>query len=350
MSERAGGGDHAMIRGRPRVSLLIAMRNEEPFIERCLTSIAAQDYAAECLEVLVLDGASTDRSREIAERVCAGRPSYRVHSNPGIIQACAWNLGAERSTGDIVGIVSAHAELARDYVSCAVETLERTGAELVGGPVRAIGGGWIGRAVARATSTPFGVGGARFHYAQREEEVDTVFMGLCRREVFERLGGFDTAMVRNQDDELSYRLRGQGGRIVCNPAIRSRYHNRATLRSLIRQYFAYGYWKVEVMRRHPRQMRPRHFVPAAFVGARVGAAFAATTRAGWLPVASVAGSYALANVGAAFWTVRRGEWDLLPVLPVVFAALHLTYGVGVLAGGIHRLTKRLTSSRRRQPT
>jgi glycosyltransferase involved in cell wall biosynthesis len=325
---------------RPRVSLLIAMRNEAGFIERCLASMSAQDYPPERLEVLVLDGASTDGSLEIAQRLCAARPSWRVLSNPGVIQSSGWNLGIERSTGEIIGIVSAHAELASDYVSCAVETLRRTGADLVGGPMRAAGDGWLGRGVALATSTPFGVGGARFHYTEREQEVDTVYMGLCRRETYRRIGGFDTAMVRNQDDELSYRLRDQGGRIVCNPAIRSRYHNRATLRSLARQYFAYGYWKIEVMRRHPRQMRARHFVPSVFVTAILGSAIAAATPVGWLPAAWVAGSYAVATVGASLLAVRKGQRDLLPVLPVVFAALHLTYGMGFLAGGAKHLATR----------
>ena len=133
--------------------------------------------------------------------------------------------------GDVIGIVSAHCELAPDYLSTAVETLERTGADMVGGLMRAVGEGPVGEAVALATSTPFGVGGARFHYTDAEEEVDTVYMGLCRAEVYRRLR-FDEEMVSDQDDELSYRLLDEGGRIVCNPAIRSTYRNRSTFRSM----------------------------------------------------------------------------------------------------------------------
>src|SRR3954447_8720384 len=148
----------------PMVSLLVAMRNEERYIGKTLASIFAQDYPANRLEVRVYDGDSTDRSRAIAQEMCAGRPLASVSRNPRITQAAAWNLGIDEAQGDILSIVSAHSELAPDYVTVAVETLERTGADMVGGPVQAIGEGAVGQAVAIATSSRFGVGNARFHF------------------------------------------------------------------------------------------------------------------------------------------------------------------------------------------
>jgi hypothetical protein len=191
----------------------------------------------------------------------------------------------------------------------------------------------FGRAVALATSSPFGVGGARFHYSAREEWVDTVYMGAWRREVFERVGIFDEEMVRNQDDELSYRIREQGGRILLDPSIRSRYYPRTTPRSLWRQYFQYGYWKVRVMQKHPLQMRPRQFAPplltAALAGLGLAAPFAAWARAG---LALVAGAYLVANLAASAWSARRADTGSALWLPGAFAILHLSYGAGFLAG------------------
>ncbi len=317
----------------PKVSLLVAMRNEAEHIEGCLRSILAQDYPPELLETLVFDGRSTDASIEIVRRMVADRPGWSVEDNPEVIQAAAWNRGIVRATGDVVGIVSAHTELAPDYVSQAVETLQRTGADLVGGPVRAYGSTYIGQAISIATSSPFGVGDARGHYTEREEEVDTVFQGVCRKEMYARIGGFDPEMVRNQDDELSYRLRQSGGRIVCNPAIRTRYHNRATLRSLARQYSHYGFWKVRVMQKLPRQMQPRQFVPAAFVAALAGTAVTAlVTPRGLVALAVVAGSYATANIAASALAARTAGVQFLPVLPIVFVTLHVSYGAGFLVG------------------
>jgi glycosyltransferase involved in cell wall biosynthesis len=318
-------------RDRPMVSLLVAMRNEERHIGKTLASIFAQDYPADRLEVRIYDGGSMDRSWAIAEEMCAGRPLASVSRNPRIIQAAAWNLGIDEARGDILSIVSAHSELAPDYVSAAVETLERTGADMVGGPVEAIGEGKVGDAVAIATSTPFGVGNARFHFTKVEEEVDTVFMGFCRRETYQRLR-FDEEMVRDQDDEFSYRLLDEGGRIICNPAIRSSYSNRGTFQSLWTQYYQYGFWKVRVTQKHPRQLRPRQLVPPVFVASIVASAgLAVFSGLGRIALVSGVGAYAAANIGASI-LAARSDLKALPYLPPTFAILHLAYGSGYLAG------------------
>ena len=317
----------------PRVTLVVAMRNEQRFIERCIRSILEQDYPADLLEALVFDGGSTDRSRAIAESLVAERDDWLVADNSGLVQSSGWNLGIGRATGEVIGIVSAHTELAPDYVTQAVETLRRTGADLVGGPVRAQGATYEGQAIAVATSSPFGIGGARAHYTEREEEVDTVFQGLCLRSVYERIGSFDPEMVRNQDDEFSYRLRARGGRIVCNPAIRSRYHNRGTLRSLARQYFHYGFWKVRVMQKLPRQMQVRHFVPPVFVASLLGAAvWSLVAPAGLVALGLVAGSYAICNLAASAVAAKKAGIRYAPIMPIVFATLHLSWGIGFLVG------------------
>jgi hypothetical protein len=214
-----------------------------------------------------------------------------------------------------------------------VETLLRTGADMVGGPMRAFGAGKVGEAISLGTSTPFGVGGARFHYTEREEEVDTVYMGVSWKKVYHRIGGFDTNMMCNEDDELSYRLLDNGGRIVCNPAIHSRYFNRATFKSLWKQYFKYGHWKPLVMQKHARQIRLRHLIPSSFVVALLLSAVAALfSVGGQLGLIFVGGSYALANLAASFWTARMGGWRHLYILPFVFIVIHVSYGLGVLIG------------------
>jgi succinoglycan biosynthesis protein ExoA len=313
------------------VSLLVAMRNEERYIGKTLESIFAQDYPSDRLEVRVYDGDSTDRSREIAEGLCANNPLASVSRNPRITQAAGWNLGIEEARGEILSIVSAHCELAPDYVSTAVETLERTDADMVGGPMRAVGEGSLGEAVAIATSTPFGVGNARFHFTNVEEQVDTVYMGFCRRETYRRLQ-FDEEMVRDQDDEFSYRLLDEGGRIVCNPEIRSSYNNRSTFRSLWKQYYQYGYWKVRVMQKHPGQVRIRQLVPPGFLAAiLVSAGLAPFTTIGRLALIGGLGAYASANLVASMLAVRSNPKSL-PYLPPTFATLHVAYGSGYLAG------------------
>lgn len=317
----------------PRVSLLIAMRNEANYIAHCVQSALRQDYPADHLEIFVLDGNSTDASWQIVEQLFQGRTNCFLLPNPGITQSAGWNLGIRICRGDVIGIVSAHSELATDYVSIAVKTLQRTGADMVGGPVRAHGESQIARAIAVATSTVFGVGGARFHYTTREEAVDTVFMGVCRKEMYQQIGGFDEEMVRDQDDELSYRLLARGGRIVCNPAIRSIYYNRSTLRLLWRQYVQYGFWKVRVLQKHPRQMRLRHFVPPLFAASLiVSTALSLLSPAGSFFLMFILLAYFAANLTASAWAASRHGWNCLPLLIIVYMILHLSYGLGFLAG------------------
>ncbi|MGF1504449.1 MAG: glycosyltransferase family 2 protein, partial [Anaerolineae bacterium] len=219
-----------------------------------------------------------------------------------------------------------------DYVRACVEALQRTGADNVGGRMDPVGMTPFGRAVALATTSPFGVGGARFHYSQREEWVDTVYMGAWPRRVFDRLGGFDERFVRNQDDEFNYRLRAAGGQILLSPRIRSTYYNRGSLAALARQYYQYGYYKVIVMRKHPAQTRPRQFAPPLFVAGLVGGGlaglFSRVLRALWLAGSAI---YLAGNLAASVLAARRDP-PVLPLVPVAFATLHLSYGAGFLVG------------------
>lgn len=192
---------------------------------------------------------------------------------------------------------------------------------------------WVGRAIAAATSSPFGVGNARFHYSDNEEWVDTVYLGAWRRDVFRIIGPFDEEQVRNQDDEFNYRLLSAGGRILLSPRIKSRYFNRATCRSLARQYFQYGYWKVRVMQKHPGQMRLRQFVPALFVLTLLVLSFG-TAVSQWSAVLGLAAlaAYLFANAGATLLVAaRKPSWAMF-LLPVVYIVLHVAYGAGFLCG------------------
>jgi succinoglycan biosynthesis protein ExoA len=311
------------------------MRNEARRIPACLRSILDQDYPADRIEILVYDGGSTDASWAIVEALAADHPSITLLHNPRRTQAAGWNQGIDRARGDLIGIVGAHSELTPDYVSTAVRTLLRTGADMVGGPMRAVAETPTGQAVALATMTPFGVGGAKFHYATVEQDVDTVYMGVCPAEVYRSLR-FDEEMVRNQDDELSYRLLDRGGRIVLDPAIRSRYYNRPTIRSLARQYYEYGFWKVRVMQKHPRQVRPRHLIPALFVSSLLSlgllSLFMGEAR---LLLALEVLAYVLVNAAASVVAVRASRPELLPRVMLVYGVLHVAYGVGFLVGLVH---------------
>jgi cellulose synthase/poly-beta-1,6-N-acetylglucosamine synthase-like glycosyltransferase len=318
------------------VSVILPVRNESGFIERSLGAAAAQDYPTDRMEVVVVDGMSVDETRDLVQATLRRHPSrgIRMLDNPGRILSTGFNIGFRTARGDIIVLLGGHTEISPDYVRRCVAHLASREFDCVGGSVETVAETQIGRAIAVAMSSRFGVGGVAFRLPLgRRLEVDTVAFGAYRRAALERCGPFDEEMVRNQDDEYNYRLRDLGGRILLAPDVRSRYYSRGNLASLWRQYFQYGYWKVRVLQKHPRQLRTRHIVPAAFVVSLLASALLAVAiHPAIRALGVVTGAYVLTSITATALSVRRTGWRQLPLMPVVFATLHLSYGLGFLGG------------------
>ncbi|MBI4307954.1 MAG: glycosyltransferase [Chloroflexi bacterium] len=316
----------------PLVTVVVPCRDEKRSVEACVRSILAQDYPRDRMEVLVVDGMSRDGTRAAVSRIAARDSRIRLLDNPSGTTPAALNIGVHTARGRYIVRVDAHTTLEPDYVRQCVERLEATGADNVGGLMRAMREGYVGKAIALAHHCRFGLGGGRFHHATQEEEADTVYMGAFRRDVFDRVGLFNEDLLRGQDIEMNYRIRRAGGRVLLAPAIRSSYRNRSTLGGLWRQYVANGMWNVRVAQVAPGALSLRHWVPLAFVLALVGALLLALTSVGVTPLLLLVGLYLLLALGfSAGLTIRHGLRFLF-VLPAVFACLHVSYGVGYLAG------------------
>lgn len=331
----------------PFVSVVMPVRNEEAFIARSLGAMLRQDYPPDRFEVLIVDGMSDDRTRALVQELAAASTvSVRLLDNPARIVPPAMNLGIAAARGEIIVRMDGHTVAAPDYLSCCVAALARTGADNVGGGMACVGEGRFGRAVALATSHPFGIGNAKFHYACTEQEVDTVYLGCWRREAFTRFGLFDEYFLRTQDSEFNYRTRRLGGRIVLCPEIRSQYYNRAAPGRLARQYFQYGFWKTRIMYKLQHRLYLRHGAAPALVAGLAGSllllaaggALAATGRPG-AGGALLAGAgallpavYLLAVLAVSLRLARREGLGLLPHLALAFATVHLAWGTGFLLG------------------
>ncbi len=312
----------------PVISVVIPMRNEAAHIAACVDSVLAQDYPGR-VEVIVVDGDSDDASRQVLGGY-GGR--INVLRNPARIVPTAMNIGIGAARGEIIARVDAHTVLAPDYLRVGVATLRRTGADNVGGPMYAVGAGRWGTAIALAMASRFGIG-AYFHFATSDREVDTVYMGMYPRALFERIGLFDEELVRNQDDELNYRLRKAGGHIFLSTRMRSQYQNRQSPKALARQFFQYGWWKVRVLQKHPAQMSPRHAVPPAFVlSLAVTLAMTPWVPAGAVMCLGIASAYAAGVAACAGGIARRRGWrEFLPLM-AAFAIMHVSWGTGFVLG------------------
>jgi glycosyltransferase involved in cell wall biosynthesis len=322
----------------PCVSICVPLFNEERDVGECLESLLALDYPRDRLEILVLDGGSTDRTRETVAKLSAANPTIRLVENPKRIQAAAMNVGLREARGEIVLRVDAHARCEPDYARECVRLLESSGAANVGGVQLAEGVGYFAAAAAIAITRPFGIGNARHRYSGAEESVDTVYLGAWRKRMLEEAGGFDESFRVNEDYELNYRLRRAGGTILLSPRIRCRYYGRRSPLSLAKQFFRYGMWRVKTIRTHPRSVRGRHLVPPFFV---LGLALSL----GWLPAFGPAALafpalYAAANLASSLRAAAKRGLRYLPALSLAFTIVHLMWGlcfwVGVLRFGFVR--------------
>jgi glycosyltransferase involved in cell wall biosynthesis len=328
----------------PIVTVIMPVLNEASFIRQSLGAVLSQNYPPDRLEILIVDGGSTDATQTTVQEMFQNRPNTRLLYNPQRIQAAGLNLGILAATGQIIIRVDGHTVIAPNYVSACVRLLTQGKADNVGGLIRPRGTTYVGQAVALATSSPFGAGDAKFHYSQCEQYVDTVYLGAYWRKTFDQIGLYDPAVHINEDYELNYRLRQVGGRILLSPAIESTYTPRASLPALWRQYFIYGQQKVRMLHKHPASLRWRQAVPPLFVLVFGGSLLLSFI---WSPVrrlfTGVAGLYLLANFVASTIEAMRGGWRYLPILPLVFATIHFAWGTGFWYGVMRML---MTNQRR----
>ena len=299
----------------PSVTVAIPVLNEERHIESCLAAIEAQTYP-HVIEVLVVDGGSADRTRELASRF----PAVRVLDNPARRQAPGLNLALNQARGEIFVRVDGHCRIAEDYVERCVNALKETGAAMTGGAISASPSGGFQRTVAAAMESPLGVGTARFHRPHASPEwVDTVYLGASPTATLRRVGGYASDYTANEDAELAWRLRREGG-VWFDPQIRSQYEPRATPTQLARQYFNYGRGRIRTACRHPRSLSMRQLAAPGLLLGLVSP---------WRKVVAIA--YAGVLVGAGFGS-RRRSWRVAVQVPLAVMEMHAAWGLGFLTG------------------
>lgn len=320
------------------VSVIAPCRNEVGHIDDfCADALAQQLPAGWGLELCIADGCSDDGTRQRLQALAQAEPRLRWIDSPGRIVSAGLNAALAVASGEVIVRMDIHTRYARDYVAQCLAALASTCADNVGGPWRAepaAGAGPMAQAVAAAFQSAAVAGGAASRRLDFAGWVDTVYLGAWPRASFDRFGGFDEALVRNQDDEHNLRIRRGGGRIWQSPAIRSAYRPRGSLRQVFSQWFQYGYWKPFVIVKHGQPARLRHLVPAGFVAAEALTALLGVLGGPAWPWVGLTGAYLLAVLllGAA---VARGAGLPAAValrLPAVIAAYHLGYGLGAWPG------------------
>jgi len=252
----------------PMVSVIAPCRNEARFIEKVIRTILENDYPSDLLEVLVVDGMSTDGTRDIVKKLCEQDGRIRLLDNPQKIVPSAMNIGIKAARGEYIARIDCHSTYESSYLRKCISLARRTGADNAGGYWAILPGAdtSVAKTIAVAAGTRFGVGNSVHRTGGTEQETDTVAFGTFRKEIFEKIGLYDERLVRNQDMELNYRIRQAGGRIIISPEIKVGYYSRATYRGLWQQSFNSGLWNpYTVWLAAGRGLSWRHFVPMFFV-------------------------------------------------------------------------------------
>lgn len=324
------------------LSVVCPIYNEERYIGSCIESILSQDYSKDDLEVLFVDGMSTDRTREIVGEYAQMYPFIRLIDNPRKIVPCAMNIGIRASRGEIIVRLDAHAIFPTKYFSELVQSLNALGADNVGGvcltlPVNDTP---VCRGIANVLSSSFGVGNSYFRIGARDIlAVDTVPFGCFRRELFDRIGFFDEELTRNQDDEFNGRIIKNGGRIYLLPHLTISYYARDSIRKVWRMYYQYGLFKPLVNKKLGMPATIRQFFPPCFVaGVVLGPVLGFVSPWFWIAYLAVILCYlALATV----YSLRYSQkWKDVLLQDYIYFVVHFSYGAGYLMGMMQLLFRR----------
>jgi succinoglycan biosynthesis protein ExoA len=323
------------------VSAIIPCYNEEAFILKALDGLAEQ-YDSDRYEIVVVDGMSTDRTRDLVTQFAKSHPELRVRlvDNPERIIPRALNLGVQHATGRVIARMDAHAAPSRGYIRQCVQVLNQENVGVVGMPCLVQPGAntRTARAIAGAVSHQFGIGDAKYRLCEgdlRQESVDTVAFACFRKELWTQLGGFNESLLANEDYDFNYRVRKAGQEVILDRSGHSEYFARPTIAGLARQYLRYGRWKAQMLKLNPQSLKMRHLVAPLFVISI--AVFGALAFVWEIARFVLAGELLLYLVTALIFGYQiahknRGGLQMTLLLPVVFLTIHLSWGTSFLLG------------------
>ncbi|MFA6436779.1 MAG: glycosyltransferase family 2 protein [Candidatus Paceibacterota bacterium] len=319
----------------PLVSVIMPIRNEEKYIKECLEQIICQKYPKNKMEILVIDGMSEDKTREIVNResTIANR-KFNIHirliDNPKKNRFPALNIGVKNAKGDFIFRVDARTIIPKDYILKCVTTLLETGADNVGGIQKPLAVKGTQQAIGLAMSHPFGVGNAQFRIGKKSGFVDSVYLGCFRKSIFKKIGLFDEKSgIISEDSDINHRIRVAGGRVYLNKDIIAYYYPRDNFKDLWKLYFRYGGSRAGNFYKHGT-LRLRQLVPPGFLATIVLLMFLSLITLLFLKIlCTILVGYALIDIVFSFWlAIKNNRAPLFLKLLIIFPCMHFAWALG----------------------
>ena len=307
------------------LSIICPTLNEIDYIDQVINDLCADDGLDK--EVLIVDGGSTDGTRERVAELASTYPNLRLVDNPGRTSTAAFNIGINQNTSDFVAFVGAHARYSSNYFTYGIQRLRTGDCDIIGGLLKQEGKSETGKAIALAMSSRLGVGNTAFRVSQKEQQVESVAFAIYSRKAIEKAGPMDESLPVNQDDEYHYRLHSLGLKLLMTNKTQAVYYVRGSYRSLFRQYFRYGKYKPAVLKKVNGSWRLRHIIPSLFVAYLASLPLGLLVRP-WLAPFCV---YAIAITIGSF-SVSKGDLKMAFRCIPAFLTLHSAYGIGFISG------------------
>lgn len=335
---------------KPAVTVFVPCYNEEKAIGGLLESLREQTYPTDRMEVLLIDGHSTDQTLRKIDQFKKHNPDLDIKVIPNSHRRIpfALNIGCEAASHDILLRMDAHTIPAQNYVELCINGLVEKRGDNVGGKCNIVPANpsAFARAISIAAGHPAGSGGASYRSGSAAREVDTVAFGCYYKSTYQKVGPFDESLFANEDYEWNYRLRKSGGKIWFDPNIVCDYISRADLNSLGRQYFNYGYWKRIMLSKHPSSLRVRQALPVLLFLATIFASIlllvGIATSIG--PIAWMGILIILAHPISILTTFLKERKDIsilnAPLVIISIMTMHLSWGCGFLWSSIKNLAKK----------
>lgn len=324
-----------------KFSIVIPTLNEENYISECIDSILKQTYDLELIEIVIVDGNSTDKTLEIVNSYTQKHAHILLLNNAFKRTPISLNIGIKNSTGDVAVILGAHTKIDKDFVKLNNQYLIEQNVKVTGGTQINVGKSFSQRLIASVMEMPFAMASASYRWSKKAQFVDTVVYAAYKKELFDELGYFEEEFAISEDAEMNWRIRQAGYKIYFSPDIKTYYYPRSSITGFIKQMFRYGILRVNVLKKHMDAIKLFHFIPPVFVITIFSFLILGSFNIIFLKLLSlILILYFLVNIFASIHKLGWKKWFQFPIVSLMVFSMHIAWGIGFIVGAILPKSKR----------
>ena len=322
-------------------SVVIPNYNEENYIKPCIESILNQSYNKELVEIIIVDGNSSDNSLRIIEVLQAENPNIKLLSNPEKLTPKSLNIGIKGAKGDFIIILGAHTRLDKNFIKYNNQFINEKNVLVSGGTQINVGKTFTQKLIGLVMENPFSMASAAYRWSRKEKFVDTVVYAAYKKELFDEIGLFEEEFTISEDAEINWRIRKAGYKIFYSPRIKSYYYPRDSVKKFIHQMFRYGILRVNVLKKHLDALKIKHLIPSAFTLVLFLLAIAGFFQIPfWITLLTLIFIHFILSISFSINKLKTNQYKFLPFIPIITLLMHIAWGTGFIVGALSPKSKK----------